>query len=57
MNAFMKGTTCARCVIGRLPHQADLLTALTQTCAAHEIRAGSITVIGAVTGAAFGYYD
>lgn len=43
--------------MGKLPHQSDLIGALTEAAAANDIRAGALQVIGALRGARLGFYD
>jgi len=43
--------------MGRLPHGADLLEALTKICTDHSIECGRVEAIGAVQKACIGYYD
>ncbi|GLI38528.1 DNA-binding protein [Geobacter hydrogenophilus] len=43
--------------MGKLPHQADLIDALTETARANGIRAGAIQVVGALQRAKLGFYD
>ncbi|MDP8262341.1 MAG: DNA-binding protein [Candidatus Ancaeobacter aquaticus] len=43
--------------IGRLPHNEDLLGALTDVCKKKNIQLGTISVIGAVSNVVLGYYD
>lgn len=43
--------------MGKLPHQADLIGALTEAATANGIRAGALQVIGALQGARLGFYD
>jgi uncharacterized protein len=43
--------------LGRLPHGADLLDALTAVCRAHRIRLGRVEALGALQRARLGFYD
>ncbi len=43
--------------VGRLPHGADLLEAITAQCRARDIRMARISAIGALTQARVGYYE
>ncbi|NQU39617.1 MAG: DNA-binding protein [Lentisphaerae bacterium] len=43
--------------MGRLPHGADLLEALTQLCVEKAIQLGRVEAIGAVQRARIGFYD
>ena len=46
-----------RCILGRLPHGKDLLTAVEDFCAEHTIRTAVFSIIGSVTSATLGSYD
>lgn len=46
-----------RVYLWRLPHGADLLSAITGFAASRGITCGSVTAIGAVSEAVLGYYD
>lgn len=43
--------------MGKLPHKADLIGALTETAAANGIQAGAVQVMGALQRATLGFYD
>jgi len=43
--------------LGKLPHQSDLIEALTATACANGIGAGAVQVIGALQRASIGFYD
>lgn len=43
--------------MGKLPHQSDLIEALTATACSNGIRAGAVQVIGALQRANIGFYD
>ena len=45
-----------RTFIGRLPHKADLLSAITEVAKKENVTLGVFTVIGAVSSAKLGYY-
>ena len=45
-----------RTLVGRLEKGSDLVAELERTCAERDIRAASVSVIGAVSHAAFAYY-
>jgi len=49
--------TRGRVFIGRFPHQADLLEALTEICVKENIRLGMLTVLGALEMARLAYYN
>lgn len=52
-----KPLTKNKTYMGRLPHGADLLDALTQICIENDITLGKIEAIGAVKNACIGFYD
>ncbi len=43
--------------MGKLPHQTDLIGALTEAAAVNGIEAGALQVVGALQGAKLGFYD
>jgi predicted DNA-binding protein with PD1-like motif len=43
--------------MGKLPHKADLIGALTETAGANGIQAGAVQVMGALEKATLGFYD
>ena len=46
-----------RCLLGRLPHQKDLVTAVEAFCVDHGLQMAVFSIIGAVTSATLGSYD
>ncbi len=44
-------------LMGRLQHQADLLEEINKTCKENNIKAGLVSVIGAVSNVKLGFYD
>ena len=46
-----------RAFVGRLATGTDLLGEIERFCAEHDIRSAWVSVVGAVTHAAFGYYE
>ena len=46
-----------RLIAGRLAHGKDLLEAIEEICKKNKIKMGKVSAIGAVSQAAFGYYD
>jgi uncharacterized protein len=49
--------TPGRTLVGRLERESDLVTELERICAERDIRAGWVSVIGAVSHAAYAYYE
>ena len=46
-----------RCIMGRLPYDTDLVTAVEDFCADHCIQTAVFSIIGSVTSATLGSYD
>lgn len=46
-----------RCMLGRLPHDKDLIKAIEDLCARNSIQTGVFSIIGAVKSVTLGSYD